>query len=149
MLLELSEVDKAIARELKKDGRISISDLSQKVNASRPTVSSHLKELREEGLITIKGGFNLVKLGLKMCLIGLTVKPSEKREEVISHLKTNPRVYAVYPVINTYNLMVHIWGENNEELIEIIDGLRSMSDIEIAETICLETPVHGEFCITL
>lgn len=54
--MQIDEIDKMIYRELEKDGRSTISNLSAKVGLSMPAVSERVRRLESEGYI---GGFTI------------------------------------------------------------------------------------------
>lgn len=47
----LDDIDHAILRVLGEDGRVSFSDLAQRINVSRATAYAHIAKLKEEGVI--------------------------------------------------------------------------------------------------
>ena len=74
MSIKLDELDLKIVDCLNKDGRLSVTDLSNRVGASRPTVTSRLRHLLERGALKVKGGLDAKSLGFKVATVGLDVK---------------------------------------------------------------------------
>jgi len=52
VLPALDEVDRALVRELIRDGRVSMSTLAERTNVSRATAYARFERLRESGVIT-------------------------------------------------------------------------------------------------
>lgn len=71
-----------ILPELKKNGRISIKELSKKMGMSRPTSSSWLKRLLDSGLVSVMCGLKLREIGGKMAYVVLKIKNEDARREI-------------------------------------------------------------------
>ena len=80
MDVKLDDLDFKIIHQLQGDGRISITDLADKVGSSRPTVTNRLKKLVDEGFVVVNGGLNIRRLGFKVACVGRTraLKPRLK-----------------------------------------------------------------------
>ncbi len=74
--MKLDEIDVLILQELQKDSRLSIRELSKRINLSPPSVTERVRRLEDDGVIeryTIK--INKKKLGLSIdCIIKVTMK---------------------------------------------------------------------------
>ena len=84
--MKIDELDIKIMKELKKNARLSIRQLSQKVNLSPPSVAERVRRLEDEEVIeryTID--VNRTKLGYSIdCIIEVTVKNG--KHEAFKHL---------------------------------------------------------------
>jgi Lrp/AsnC family leucine-responsive transcriptional regulator len=149
MSLKLDLLDLKIIRELQQDSRISITELSQRVSASRPTVSSRLKRLRDEKIALINGGLNINKFGFKIVCVGLEVKNNESRIKVEGYLKACPRVLNIFRTPGKANLHLSVWGENDQTLNSTIESFRDFPDVEIVYTYYVGTPIHGNIAIPI
>ena len=69
----LDDLDINIIEILQKNGRVSITELAEEVGASRPTITSRLRNLLKDDTVIVRGGLNLTKLDFKMACIGLEV----------------------------------------------------------------------------
>ena len=90
MGVKLDDLDFRIIHWLQGDGRISITDLADKVGSSRPTITNRLKRLVDDGLVLVNGGLSLGRLGFKMACVGLEVKNGTDRLDVENCLKGCP-----------------------------------------------------------
>jgi DNA-binding Lrp family transcriptional regulator len=75
---DLDSLDVKLIEQLQTDGRISITDLTERVGSSRPTVTNRLRRLLGEEIVLVRGGLNLRKCGFKMACVGLEVKSAQK-----------------------------------------------------------------------
>lgn len=149
MTTRIDEIDLNIIRELRNDGRITITDLSRKLETSRPTVTNHLGKLTREGLVLITGGLHVGKLGYKMASVDLEVKGEQGRSMLKEILKACPRVQVLFRTSKKANITVVIWGEDDNTINSMIESLRDRPNVEIVETRCLGTPIHGKTIIAL
>jgi len=74
--MKLDEIDVLILQELQKDSRLSIRELSKRINLTPPSVTERVRRLEDNGVIegyTIK--INKSKLGFSInCIIKVTMK---------------------------------------------------------------------------
>ena len=65
--MALDDVDRSILSELLRDGRMSVSDLAERVHVSRATAYARLQRLRDDGVIrSIRAEVDPTKLGLPL-----------------------------------------------------------------------------------
>jgi len=141
---KLDNLDLKIISELQVDGRIPISELAEKANSSRLTVSKRLKRLIDEGLIGVAGGLNLSKLRCKVANVGLEVKNEQTRRELETHLKGCPRVMTIFRSPEKANIHFTMWGENEQTINSTIESFRDLQNVDIIYSHYLGTPIHGE-----
>ncbi|MFQ6053325.1 MAG: Lrp/AsnC family transcriptional regulator [Candidatus Bathyarchaeia archaeon] len=147
MRRRLDDLDLKIIHNLQRDGRVSVTALSDRVGSSRPTVTLRLKRLLDEGLVTIRGGLNIRKLGFKMACVGLEVRNDDTRREVERVLKRCPRVLSLSRTPEKANIHVNMWGEDGQTINSTIESFRDISNVDIVYTHYLETPIHGDITI--
>lgn len=64
-LFDLDRFDKAILKELSSDGRISVTDLAQRIGLSKSPTQARLKRLEKTGVITgYRALFDPIRLGI-------------------------------------------------------------------------------------
>lgn len=77
--MKIDDIDIKILSELQRDSRLSIRELSRKINLSPPSVAERVRRLEEKGIIeeyTIK--INKQKIGFPIeCIIKVTMKNGE------------------------------------------------------------------------
>jgi DNA-binding Lrp family transcriptional regulator len=146
-MAKLDLLDLKILSYLQSNGRISITELSEKVDSSRPTVTNRLKRLLEKDLVSIKSGFNLKKFGYKMASVGLEVKKDDIRKQVEDYLISCPRVLNIFRTPDKANIHVSVWGEEDQTISSTVESFRDFPNVEIVYTHYLGTPIHGTVVI--
>ena len=149
MVSKLDHLDLEIIRLLQKDGRISVTELAEKVKSSRATVTNRLKRLIEGELIIVRGGLNLWKFGFRMASVGLEVKKESSRKEVETYLKNCPRVLNLFRTPEKANIHAIVWGEDEHTINSTIESFRDLSNVEIVHTHYLGTPIYGNIVINV
>ncbi len=149
MVGELDHLDLEIIRLLQKEGRISVTELAEKVKSSRATVTNRLKRLIDEELIMVRGGLNLMKFGFKTVSVGLEVKEESARKDVEKHLRNCPRVLNMFRTAEKANIHALVWGEDENTINSTIESFRDLQNVDIVYTHYLGTPIHGNIIINL
>jgi len=145
----LDNLDLKIVYHLQKDGRAPITELTKKVESSRPTVTNRLKQLRDAELVLIRGGLNLRKLGFKMASVGLEVINDEARKEVEQYLRSCPRVLTLFRTPEKANIHVNVWGEDDQTIKSTIESFRDFPNVELIYTHYLGTPIYGDIILNV
>ena len=149
VLDKLDSLDFKILRELNTDARISVTDLANKVQSSRPTVTNRFNRMKELGLLNVMGGLNFMKLGFKMATVGLEVKTEARRKEVLEILRKCPRVQTIFRSPKKANIELGVWGENDQTINSTIESFRDIQDVDIVGINYLGSPVHGNIILRL
>lgn len=149
MNTHLDAIDLRIISELQKDGRMTITDLAEKVGSSRPTITNRLKRLMDEDTIKVKSGLNLSKFGFKMACVGIEVKSDDTRRNLEQSLKKCPRVLNIFRTPEKANIHIGVWGENDHTINSTIESFRDLADVEIVYTHYLGTPIHGDLLVNI
>ena len=140
MVNELDRVDLKIISELQKDGRISVTELAERVKSSRATITSRLNRLIDEELVMVGGGLNLRKLGLKVTIVGLEARKPHARKELELHLFRTPEKANIHAIV---------WGEDERTIHSTIESFRELQDVDIIHSHYLGTPFHGNMLINV
>ncbi len=153
---ELDRIDRKILDILQRDGRISITDLAERISLSATPCSERVKRLEREGVITgYHARVNPAALGLNL-LVFLEIKLSAKSGDVFDRVKQEllyvPEVMECHLVSGDFDYLVKArLSEMNEYrrlLGEILKRLPASAEShsyvvmeEIKETLSL--PVTG------
>ena len=143
----LDQLDLKIVHELQIDGRMSITELAEKVGSSRPTITNRMKRLIDEKLIIIKSGLNLRKFRFKVAYVGLEVRTDETRKEAEHYLRNCPRVLNIFRTPEKANIHLTVWGEDDQTINSTIESFRDRENVDIVYTHYLGTPIHGDIVI--
>lgn len=124
--MKIDEIDAQILLELQRNSRLSIRELSKRINLSPPSVTERVKRLEDNGIIegyTIK--INKKKLGLSIdCIIKVTMKNGEY-ERFKSFIKDNNRSEWCYRIAGDGCFIVKLSVRTLEEIEEFINQVTS------------------------
>lgn len=101
------DLDERIIEHLRRDGRVSLRELSRQLDVSPTTVSQHLDALRQRGVIR---GFKPV-LDYETLGYGITAVIQIKARgnllgEIVDTLKADDRLTHVYEITGEFDLLV-------------------------------------------
>jgi Lrp/AsnC family leucine-responsive transcriptional regulator len=142
-VVNIEELDLQILEEMNKEGRVSITNIAKRINSSRPTVTSRLKEMRKEGVLNIAAGLDLQSLGYKMALVSLEVSGDQNRKKFLEVMGKCPRVQTIFRSSDIANIKVGVWGEDESSINSCIESFRDLANVRIVETEYLGTPIRG------
>lgn len=92
--MKITDVDVHILNELKEDARLSMRELSKRVNLSAPAVAERVRKLEDAGIIEgYSVQVNYKKLGLMIdCLLEVTVLNGEY-QRFVAFMNQHPRAF--------------------------------------------------------
>jgi DNA-binding Lrp family transcriptional regulator len=123
---KLSKRDVDIISALMTDGRKSVTQLAKETQLSRPTVTNRLDKLLKSKVISVDPGLNLRKLECPTATVSVETEGVEQRRKIEKTLARCPRVIMMLRLAEKANLMVTLYGEDQDSLrstIESIGGL--------------------------
>ena len=137
----MDKTDAQLIHVLRRDGRISISDLASHLGLSRATARSRFEALQNNGEII---GFTAVlksdtheKPVQGISLIRLEGKVEDK---AISSLDRMPEVLAIHTTNGLWDLIVELGTESLEKLDAVLRNIRLIDGVANSETsLCLST----------
>lgn len=119
----LDETDRAIVTELRRDGRLSVRALAERVHVSRATAYSRLERLHRDGVITgYAAQVDADKLGLATAAyVAVSIEQGVWREvlDALGHL---PGVEKVALVGAEFDMLVEVRARDNHELRDVVLG---------------------------
>jgi Lrp/AsnC family transcriptional regulator, leucine-responsive regulatory protein len=126
--MKIDDVDRCILSELQRNSRLSMRELSRRVNLSAPSVTERVKKLEDEGVIegyTIK--INHKKLGLSIdCILEVTVKNGEY-ERFARFIEEHPRAIFCYRIAGRACYMVKLSVAELKEIEEFINEVSTFT----------------------
>lgn len=137
-MVRISDID--LIRELKKNARITFTELAKKYNVSESAIRKRVAKLIDRRVIKkFTVDVNMRKLGFEVeALIGLDTTP-EKLMKVIDELKEDNMIEALYTSAGDHMIMIHIYFENNEKLREYVRKLEYKDGVvKVCPAIILE-----------
>ena len=141
--MKMDNTDIKILMELQSDSRLSIRELSKRVNLSAPSVTERIRKLEDSGVIqgyTIN--INEEALGLSIqCIIQIDLKNSnfEKFKEFIYN---HPRVIFCYRIAGHSCILLKLSVESISEIEEFVDSIASLDSTTFTHIIFSEIPIN-------
>ena len=119
--MALDETDSKILNILETNGRISISELAQKVKMSAPSVTDRIRRLESRGIIkNFTVNIDLAKLGLEFEAI-VRIKPSPGKVKVVEEMIIKqPRFISCDKVTGDDCFIAHLALKSIHELDELL-----------------------------
>jgi DNA-binding Lrp family transcriptional regulator len=136
---QIDDVDRALIKALRADGRISLTDLADRVNVSRSTVHARVQRLRDDGVIT---GFTATVdptvLGLGVSAwVFLDVEQHDWRS-LRDELAALPGVDYLAMCAGRFDLMMLVRAESIASLRDVLlERVQRMVDVKSTETVLI------------
>lgn len=152
--VKIDTVDKSILSKLTKNSRISITELSLKLNIPFSTVRSRIKSLEKRKVIA---GYslllNLQKIGYHNYKVFIKTKDNSKVgfEKLYQFSYSHPNITYFMKVLGGHNYELRIEIENQEKFQEIIKEIRSTFSniVEEIETVIVFKELKEDFSVVL
>ena len=131
----MKDLDASIIALLKRNARMSVTQMSHELGASRVTINSHIRKMEQSGIIT---GYT-VTLGAEEFRhnvsgwIMITVDAS-KEEAVIDKLAGMPQIARLFTTNGRWDLAAEIQTSTLESLDAAISRLRQIPGIKETDT---------------
>ncbi|WP_281966180.1 Lrp/AsnC family transcriptional regulator [Serinicoccus marinus] len=119
----LDDTDRAIVAELRRDGRLSVRALAERVHISRATAYTRLERLHRDKVITgYAAQVDPDKLGLATAAyVSVSIEQGSWRE-VLDALEVLPGVERVALVGAEFDMLVEVRARDNHELRDVVLG---------------------------
>lgn len=118
--VELSDLDRAILRELQADGHLSNADLARRINLSPPATHTRVKRLEQLGYIRQYTALvDREKLGYDLlCFVQVTIQlhQPEQVRSFPKHIRQLPEVLECHHVTGDYDYLLKVIARNRKEL---------------------------------
>ncbi|HDI73549.1 MAG TPA: Lrp/AsnC family transcriptional regulator [Candidatus Korarchaeota archaeon] len=146
-MMELMERHLKILRELAKDGRRPISDISRALGLSHTAVRKHLERLRRERLVDFKPLLNFEKLGFRIAVMLLEIDTLDNLREIAKKFERCPRLVHMFQARGSLNLIAMMAAES-EEVLDSITGtcmIRTSEGVRRSEIVEITEPLVNPF----
>jgi len=127
-IVKIDGIDERIIKLLKKDCRVSVVELSKKLNLSANAVKHRIQNLVKKNVITsFKIKLNDSPFGYQHYHILLTLQSidKEKMEDLVNTLIINPNVYFIIEAVGEADLEFEVHVRNSSELYALLKNLRN------------------------
>ena len=118
----LDELDFAVLGQLQQDGRMSFTDMAEKLGVSISTVRTRVGKLIDDKTIQIVGRVNPQKVGFHAYAhIKISVRPANRIEPVAQQLQAFREVSFLAITSGDYDLEVDVMCRDNNHLLEVVN----------------------------
>ena len=137
---KLDTLDNEIIHLLIDNGRMSIGEMTKKINVTAPTIRSRIKNLEEKGLFIVSGLIDPDRHHeMISAFVAIRVRASEKMDRLLGKISKLPNVAWAGVVTGRYDIMAQvICVKGKEELYRFTtETILKMGDIIRSETFIL------------
>lgn len=145
----LDETDYQIYRVLNRDGRISDTELGERVGLSRTAARRRRKKMQEEGVLDVLAVLILQSADLAYADVRVTFDPGASREQTrafIDDLLQEELIYEIDEYMGEYDLLVRAWHGSLQRLkgyvTELLQDDDVVGDYEMSPVIKTEKAWH-------
>jgi Lrp/AsnC family leucine-responsive transcriptional regulator len=141
----VEETDRAIVEALVADGRLSYTDLADRVGLSVSAVHQRVRRLEQRGVVTgysTRVNFEAVGLSLAAFVAIRPLDPSQP-DDAPERLAALPEIESCYSVAGEdfYLLLVRV--ANPAALERLLQEIRKAANVTTRTTVVLSTPYEG------
>ena len=141
----MEDTDRAIVRALTDDGRLSYTDLAERVGLSVSAVHQRVRRLEQRGVIkgyTARIDYDALGLPLTAFVAVRPMDPSQP-DDAPDRLSVLPQIESCYSVAGEdfYLLMVRV--ESPAGLERLLQEIRKAANVSTRTTVVLSTPFEG------
>lgn len=141
--MKIDNTDIKILKELQLDSRLSIRELSKRVNLSPPSVADRIRKLENSGIIegyTIKINEAALDFSIQ-CIIQIDIKNS-KFEKFKEFIYNHPRVIFCYRIAGDSCILLKLSVKSMSEIEKFIDSISSLDSTTSTHIIFSEIPIN-------
>lgn len=141
--MKIDNTDIKILKELQLDSRLSIRELSKKVNLSPPSVAERIRKLEDNGVIemyTIKINEATLDFSIQ-CMIQIDIK-NNKFEKFKEFIYNHPRVIFCYRIAGHSCILVKLSVKSIAEIEKFVDSISSLDSTTSTHIIFSEIPIN-------
>jgi Lrp/AsnC family transcriptional regulator, leucine-responsive regulatory protein len=141
----VEEIDRAIVKALTLDGRLSYTDLAERVGLSVSAAHQRVRRLEQRGVLkgySARVDFTAIDLPLTAFVAIRPLDPSQA-DDAPDRLANLPEIEACYSVAGEdhYLLLVRVRGP--QDLERLLQDIRSAANVSTRTTVVLSTAYEG------
>jgi len=141
----VEEIDRAIVKALTLDGRLSYTDLAERVGLSVSAAHQRVRRLEQRGVLkgySARVDFTALELPLTAFVAIRPLDPSQA-DDAPDRLANLPEIEACYSVAGEdhYLLLVRVRGP--QDLERLLQDIRSAANVSTRTTVVLSTAYEG------
>ncbi|WP_026673886.1 Lrp/AsnC family transcriptional regulator [Alkalihalobacterium bogoriense] len=125
----IDSLDRGIIQLLSQDGRMSFTEIANRLEVTEKTVRSRYKNLVETGIIDVVGIVNPISLGLKVAAIIQLAAASNQLTHIVEQVKQYKEVRYVSLITGEYQVLLQVNMKTYDELTEFIKRINGILGI--------------------
>ncbi len=142
--------DVKILELLQENSRISISEISKKVNMSLSAVSERLKKLESTDIVekyTVI--LNPEYLGKELSVImNLCMEPEHETNEFYDFLRSEPEILECHSITGEYDLSLKIVTKNTSTLEQLMNRIKSHPGFKRSQTNVILSSLKNQYSVS-
>jgi Lrp/AsnC family transcriptional regulator for asnA, asnC and gidA len=139
--VKIDDLDKQIIKLLSRDGRMSFTEIAQRLNVTEKTIRARYNNLIEKKIIEVVGIVNPISLGVKVgSIIQIKVLPT-KLMNIVEQLKAKKEIRFITLTSGDYQLLIQINLKDYDELTKVVKELMNMEGI-IGTNVMMQMDVY-------
>lgn len=142
--MKIDTTDIKILKELQLNSRLSIRELSKRVNLSPPSVAERIRKFEDSGIIenyTIKINEAALNFSIQ-CMIQIDIK-NNKFKQFKEFVYNHPRVVFCYRIAGHSCVIVKLSVKSISEIEKFVDSISSLDCTTSTHIIFSEIPVNN------
>lgn len=130
-MVDIDGLDLEILKQLSKNARITIAELSNQIGVTRSTIQSRIRRLEErEVILAYRPMINLAAVGIGVeAFVALQID-QRHMDEVITRLKEMPEVLIIDVVAGANDLLARVGVTDQEHLKRFLKDLSKVDHIQ-------------------
>lgn len=133
--------DLRILDELRKDGRVSYSEIAERLGIATSTVTGRVEKMKENGVITgFKPEIDYENLGFELTAMIAVKAEADRIESTAEKLESNERVISFFEVTGKTDMIVISRFIDREDMNSFLKNIQQTQGIRSTETNVILTP---------
>lgn len=141
----MEEIDRAIVSALTLDGRLSYTDLAEKVGLSVSAAHQRVRRLEQRGVLkgySARLDFTAIDLPLTAFVAIRPLDPSQT-DDTPDRLAALPEIESCYSVAGEDHYLLLVRVQSPLDLERLLQDIRSAANVSTRTTVVLSTPYEG------
>lgn len=147
--MTLDSIDAKILEELQQNARVSISDLSKKINLSLSAVSERLKKLEGSGVIQQYTAIldpRAMDRNLR-ALMMVSVDGSGNMNELLKLVKESPEILECYFIAGACDYILKVATKDTDSLASLVVKIKAIKGVKTTETNVFLDQIKQEYSV--
>jgi len=148
--MDEQELNRKILTSLMEDGRKSIRKVAKDIDVSPSTVSKHLEEMKENGVIKkFKPAIDYEKLGYDMTGVTKIQAKGSEITDIVERLNNEGSLTHVYEITGEFDILVIGKFNSRESMNREIKRMLNFSAVERADTSIVLNVEKEDSCLEI